>query len=347
MLRAVHDAAVQRGWSFEVIFTHVAAERPWYRDLKADGIAARVAPDVSRRALAAWLASVVTEGNDSTVLHTHFTSFDLPTVTVARGRANTIVVWHLHTPLESSVGMAIRNVLKFAVFGRGAETILCVSADLCRAARRRLASTRRLVVFPNAVDLERFHRATQQERSRARAELGIPDGRPVLVHFGWDWDRKGGDLFLAAVDELSRSGMALMGLCVGGGEPARARSAGLGLDDLVCVVEPRDDVGVFYAAADVFVSPSAAEGMPYAVLEALCMGTPAVISNIPSHAPLAEGTVGCMLAQENPQAFAEAIRSVLSGRAENGLDVQIADFANSLDLRTWARRLIDLYAEWI
>jgi teichuronic acid biosynthesis glycosyltransferase TuaC len=346
MIRAVDEAAAKRGWSFEAVFTPVAATRSWYAELAADGVATRIAPDVRRRPLSAWLTDVVAEGHQRTVLHTHFTSFDLPALAAARGRVEVAVMWHLHTRLEPGPSAAVRNALKFTVFGRRVDAILCVSPDMGEVALRRHAPADRVVVFPNAIDLSRFQPAADsQERERARARLGVPAGQPLLVHFGWDWERKGGDLFLATIDTLVRSGVAVQGLSVGGGEPARAGVAEVGLSEHVRILEPQDDVRALYAAADVFVSPSTAEGMPYAVLEALCTGTPAVISDIPSHTPLAEQTPGCVLAERNPQALAEVIQSVLSARAEGTLWVDVSRLAASLDPRDWAERLLDLYSE--
>lgn len=341
MLRAVNDAAVPRGWSFEAVFTEIAAQRPWYAELKADGIGVRIAPHTARKALTAWLDALLDERNEPTVLHTHFTTFDIPAVLAARRRDDVTVVWHLHSNLQSGPRATLRNAAKFGLVGRRVNAILCVSSDLRDSAHRRLAPARRLVTFSNAIDLERFDRATSEQRSRARAELEVPEGRPLLVHFGWDWERKGGDLFLETVATLAHEGIEVTAMCVGGGEPAHATSERLGLGDRVLVTLPRDEVRTFHAAADVFVSSSRAEGMPSALLETLSTGTPAVVSDIPSHIALAERVQGCIVANSDPQSFAGAIRSVLSTESQ----VDVGQLADSIDLRAWARRLLDLYAE--
>ncbi|MGA9874550.1 MAG: glycosyltransferase family 4 protein [Solirubrobacteraceae bacterium] len=344
MLRAVEDAVRQRGWSFEAVFMEFAAERPWYAELEADGMTVRIAPAAGRRALTSWVDDLLGERNEPTLLHTHFTAFDIPAVMAARRHDRVAVIWHLHSRLQSNPSAVLRNTLKLALAGRRTDAILCVSEDTRMVARRRLGPDSRLVTFPNAIDLERFRpAATAEERERSRAQLGVPAGIPLLVHFGWDWERKGGDLFLSTVKELSHSEPAAIGVSVGGGDRARARSARLGLGDQVLVLEPTDDVRGLYSAADVFVSPSKAEGMPYAVLEALCTGTPAVVSDIPSHVPLAEQIAGCTLAESQPQAFAEAIRRTLSAHDDHPVDV--TPLLESLDLHGWASRLTDLYAE--
>jgi glycosyltransferase involved in cell wall biosynthesis len=345
MLRAVNGAALKRGWQFEAVFTPEAVLHPWYAALEDDGVIACIAPMGSRRARSAWVKDLVAEQPQKTVLHSHFTAFDMPVVAVARGRQETLAIWHMHNPPESSLGQVARGVLKFAIAGRVVDGILCVSQETADVVRRRLAPARRVIVFPNAIELRRFlPAATQQERARARAELGIEPGRQVLVHFGWDWERKGGDLFLETVDILAHTGTDVLGLCVGGGEPARTRIADLSLGERAQVLEPRDDVRTLYSAADVFLAPSSSEGMPYAVLEALCTGTPAVISDIPSHVLLAE-TPGCILAARAPQALAQAVRSTLDARADGGLSVDTSGLVARLDLGDWAERLLDLYAE--
>ena len=216
MLRAVNDAAAKRDWPFLAVFTPEAALHPWYSELVADGVAVRVAPDGSRRQLASWTRRLVTERHESTVLHSHFTTFDLPAVAAARHREGTLAMWHMHNPPGLGLHQVARNALKFALAGRSVDRILCVSEETAEMVRRRCAPAERVIVFPNAIDLTRFlPPATEAERQKARAELGIEQGRVLLVHFGWDWERKGGDLFLTAVDVLARSGRDVLGLCVG------------------------------------------------------------------------------------------------------------------------------------
>jgi glycosyltransferase involved in cell wall biosynthesis len=346
MLRAVDEGARARDWSFEAVFTSDAAAHQWYADLTADGVAARVAPLRSRRALSAWVKGLVAEQpSTETVLHAHFTTFDLPVAAAARARADAIAIWHMHNPPEPSPVQVVRGVLKFGLAGRSVDRILCVSQETADVVRRRGAPRGRVVVFPNAIDLQRFlPPADAAERARARALLGIAPDRPLLIHFGWDWPRKGGDLFLAAVESLSKSRNDILGMTVGGGEPARARIALLGSHDHARAIEPVDNVRALYAAADVFVAPSASEGMPYAVLEALCTGTPAVVSDIPSHAVLLD-TPGCVAARRDSDSLAEAIASILDARRDGPLTVDASKLVAELDLKDWVERLLDVYAE--
>src|SRR5205823_4409380 len=131
----------------------------------------------------------------------------------------------------------------------------------------------------------------------------------------------------------------VVAVTVGGGEAARASSRRMGLsEDLVRVVDPTDDVPMLYAAADVFVATSQAEGMPYAVAEALASGIPAVATDIPGHAHIAHEAGNVRLALQEPDEVAAAVRGAL--RAEPEIARAAAARARSrvatrMDLGAW------------
>jgi glycosyltransferase involved in cell wall biosynthesis len=66
----------------------------------------------------------------------------------------------------------------------------------------------------------------------------------------------------------------------------------LGVGDRVLLTGliPRDDVFVRCASADVLVSPSLGEGLPVAVMEAMASRCPVILSDIPQHRELLEGS---------------------------------------------------------
>jgi glycosyltransferase involved in cell wall biosynthesis len=347
MLRTVKDASVRRGWGFEAIFTEGAENRPWYAELEARGAALRSAPNGGRVRVTRWLEQILAESPGPVVLHTHFTRFDLPAAAAKRRRSDAVVVWHLHSRFGSNIEAQVRNVLKLAVVGRRVDAIVCVSEDLAAAARRRLAPGSRVVVLPNAIDVERFRPVTVEERKAARRALSVADGVPLLLHFGWDWQIKGGELFLATVAVLAHDGVKVEAISVGAGEQARSASVRMGIADRVRILPPRDDVRTLYAAADVLVSSSPAEGMPFAVLECLCSGTPVVASAIPVHATLARQTDACVIADRDPRCFADAVQSVLSPTCERRRTPDTSKLAQDFDLNTWGQRIVDLYSDLI
>ena len=274
MLRGVMRAARDRGWTCEAVFSSVARDRVWLDELRDDGIPFRIAPSNSRGDISRLVRSLLSESDEPTILHTHFTSFDIPAAMAADRHRAAKVFWHVHTPHHGSLPIRARNRLKYAVLGRRVERILCVSSELAEViveARRPARRGSSSCTTPSTSTGSGC--SSDEEREIARLRLGLPADQPLLVHFGWDWQRKGGDLFMQALRALRERGIEAVGVTVGGGEPARELRDELGLGHAVHVLEPTDDVRALYAAADVFVSPSRAEGTPYSVMEALSSGT--------------------------------------------------------------------------
>ena len=346
MLRGVMRAARDRGWTCEAVFGPVAKDRVWLDELRDDGIPFRIAQSSARGEVSKLVRDVLAESDEPTVLHTHFTSFDIPAATAAARHPAAKVIWHVHTPHHDSWTMRARNRLKYAVLGRRTERILCVSSELAEVVVERGAPRSRVEFLHNAVDVDRFRLLETQEREIARLRLGLPAGRPLLVHFGWDWDRKGGDLFMAAVRKLRERGIEAVGVTVGGGAPARELREQLDLGHAVHVLEPTDDVGTLYAAADVFCSPSRAEGTPYSVMEALSSGTPVVASDIPGHAMMGAGIGSCLITQHDPAGIAAAVERLV-GRESHEIAADALGahlwMRENLHLPRWSAGLVERY----
>lgn len=116
-----------------------------------------------------------------------------------------------------------------------------------------------------------------------RAELGTPEGAPVLLYLGSLTPEKRLDRMLAWVAGASREHPGLRLWVVGEG-PLRGDlerlAAEHGLGGAVAFAGARERVGDFLAAADLLVLSSDTEGMPGAVIEAAAAGVPAVATAV-------------------------------------------------------------------
>ena len=352
MVRGLLEGATERGWDGRVVLSAVAEGRDWLERLRADhGEAVILAPEGGRAELGDWLAELAPPG--PALLHTHFTRFDLPALAAARSRPDTAVIWHVHTPLYSGVRSVARNAVKYAVLGRRADAILASGAAVADSLARAGVRRRRVEVVGSGVRTDRFPLVSDAERDAARTELGLERGARPLVHFGWDWFLKDGDLFLATVRELvagRAAGPGPVALTVGAGEVGEAAIQEAGLGDHVRVIEPRDDVRTLYAAAEVFVSSSRVEGEPFAVIEALLSGTPVAASDLPGHRDVCTGLEGARVAAREPEAMAEAVRSLLALSPEqrrSAAELTRSQVAARYDLGAWSERMFDRYRRGI
>jgi glycosyltransferase involved in cell wall biosynthesis len=316
--------------------------------LATGGVSCHFIPARPRARAQAALDELIGASRVPTILHTHFSAFDLLAAALARQRRETYVFWHVHSPFQNRPIAVLRNLVRFALLGREVSATLCVAPDVAHQARRRLA--RRVMFFPNAIDVSRFELVAPAVRHSARAALGLPDEAAVILHFGWDWERKGGPEFLLATRELLAGGASIVPLTVGGSETARQRAEELGIAHAVRVLDPTEDVRGLYAAADVFVTPARAEGMPFALTEALCCGLGAVASPLAGHRFIAAEIEACHVCEPQPHAIAGEVLALLAREpAVAGAQGHAAHqwISAHMGLEAWAHRLLSAYRDAI
>jgi glycosyltransferase involved in cell wall biosynthesis/peptidoglycan/xylan/chitin deacetylase (PgdA/CDA1 family) len=134
----------------------------------------------------------------------------------------------------------------------------------------------------NGVDTKRFspqNRATLREPLRHR--LGIRDDIMVALIVAHNFRLKGVPTVLRAMRELTRAGLPVHTLVVGGKSLGGWRHAAsrLGVRKTVTFVGSTDDTTPYYAAADVFVHPTYYDPCSLVLLEAAASGLPIITTN--------------------------------------------------------------------
>lgn len=348
MLRAALTAARDAGFEPVVGLPREAEQRDWVREFAAEGIGVR-AVEPTRAGMLPRLRELFDETRAPTIVHTHFSTFDMPVVAAVATRPRLRVFWHEHNAPRPELPLVARNLVKYTLLARRVERILCVAPDFVGDFRRRGAPRSKLVHFANAIDTTRFPPLGPGEREAARERLGLPADALVCLHFGWDWHRKGGDLFLEAIRLLrERESRPVVGLTVGGGAPARALARGLGIEDSVVAAPPEPDPRHFYAASDLFFTPSRSEGGPFTMAESLVLGVPVIATRLPSQELQAPGAGARRITGFDPRELADAAQSLLA-RAPEESDRDRASarqwVIEEMDLRPWAQRLVRLYEQ--
>lgn len=144
-------------------------------------------------------------------------------------------------------------------------------------------SAERFAVIPPAVDFDRFRDQYAPEFGRAqRQRLSVDDDAWLLLHVGSGFRIKGLERTIRALAHLKTEGRKVRLVVVGNDQKGTIRHAQLaerlGMKHDVEFVGGVQDVGQYYAAADVFVLPSLLDTFGVTVVEALSFGLPVVVS---------------------------------------------------------------------
>jgi glycosyltransferase involved in cell wall biosynthesis len=175
----------------------------------------------------------------------------------------------------------------------------------------------RVTVLHNAVNGQRF---VLRDRMEARAQLELPQERPIVCYVGRFGHEKGGDVLIEAMGRVKAAERCdVLLTMVGGGklEAAwRAQVKALGVEDQVrfCGERSHDEVSLWVSGGDVLCLPSRREGCPNVVLEALASGRPVVASRVGGVPELLSESSGVMVPAEDPEALAGALLSALNRR---------------------------------
>ncbi len=172
------------------------------------------------------------------------------------------------------------------------------------------------VAIHSGVPLERFQ-AVAPDPDGLRRELGCPSGAPLVGSVGRLAKVKRYQDLIAAVARLTRPDVAC--LLVGDGPEApalaaAARQAGVG--DRVRFLGWRDDIPRIVGALNVFVLPSANEGMGRVLVEAMAAGVPVIgtrVGGIPS--VIADGECGLLVEAGDVAGLSGAIGKLLADGA--------------------------------
>ena len=191
------------------------------------------------------------------------------------------------------------------------RTRLADATDLQRAALDRIY---------NGVELfdDAPHRRSEAA-ARVRAELQLPATARVILTVARLSRQKGHDVLLEAIPDVAARHPDAVWVWAGDGEDRaslRERIERAGLGSRVRVLGHRDDARELLLAADLFVLPSRAEGMPLALLEAMAAATPVIATSIgPMRELIEDGVNGLLVPVEDPVALALAMDRALTDPA--------------------------------
>lgn len=222
------------------------------------------------------------------------------------------------------------------------------------------ADPARVEVVAPGVDLETFH---PHPRLAARATVGLRADSLVLLFVGRVQPLKAPDVLvrataslLAHVPELrSRLQVVVCGGPSGAGlerpESLVALARDLGVDDVVVFQPPvpRDELPLWYSAADLTVIPSRSESFGLVAIESQACATPVVAAAVGGlRTAVADGESGVLVEGHDPAVWAHVLGELLHAPARRAaLSAGAARYAAQFGWERTAEAVADVYEDAI
>ena len=192
------------------------------------------------------------------------------------------------------------------------DDILVMNAADEKIARQNRLCRGNVVRIPGmGVPTARYTPAAAQERAEARRALGLGDGDLALLCAAEFSARKNQRVLLEALAQMPEDVVLLL---PGDGalrEECRALAKKLGVESRVRFPGHVPDVSHWLRAADVCVSASRSEGLPFHVMEAMSCALPCVLSKVKGHEDLLSGgKCGLLVPYGDAAALAAAVKKL-------------------------------------
>lgn len=188
------------------------------------------------------------------------------------------------------------------------DTQIALSHKLCRGPVEKIPGM--------GVDMTRFSPATVPQRQAARDRYGLCDRDFVLVYAAEFSKRKNQKWLIESMAGLPKNVKLLL---AGQGtelESCKKRVQELNLEGQVQFCGFVSDIAVCYHAADVCVSASRSEGLPFNLMEAMHCALPVLATRVKGHEDLVtQGVTGYLFPHQNRAVFHQYLLSLLHSPA--------------------------------
>jgi glycosyltransferase involved in cell wall biosynthesis len=188
--------------------------------------------------------------------------------------------------LNTAQTKSIKQKIKTAIFQQIdqlllqiTDRIICVCrSDYEKAIAAKVASPSKTSIIYNGIEIDKFSHPLNKETARKKFDVAPVDF--IFGNVGRLHEQKGHKYLLQAFAKVADRARLLI---IGDGDlkdELIKLATDLGISDRVLILGARSDVHEFLSAIDVFVMPSLWEGQPIALLEALAMGKPCIVSDV-------------------------------------------------------------------
>lgn len=259
------------------------------------------------------IASFIKE-NEIDIVHAHVARDYIPAsiACLAAKDAKFVITRHVLFPLKPFNRFALKNL----------SAAIGVS-DAVGVELRNVFPADKVCVIPNGLDIDGFHIADPSVlRNEFREMHGIPGHAPLVGTLGELKELKGQRDFMLAAYEVSKRMPEARFVIVGkdnSSDSAFRRELKrlvkvFGLEDRFLWLDWLEDTSPFFAAIDLFVSPSHSESFGLALLEAMARGK-AIVATATEGAKQLMGPDGLLVPINSPVTMANGIVELLNDAA--------------------------------
>ena len=277
------------------------------------------------------LKNIYKKHKDLEIIHSHFELYDAPvSLTAPKGVK---VFWHLHDALEVYNSFKHRMVHKvqYGLINRRVK-LLPVSKKLIDYVVGCGFPKDQVEYIPNGLDLQRIQKVVANPLER----------KYDFTIFGWDYEIKGIDLAIKAALKINKS---IKIAIVGKSDLNEVIKKQFGVVSVAEVVEPVRDVNELYKNTKCFLHISRAEGLSYALLEAVYAGLPVICSDIDENKFAQVFPTVIMTEKENVNSIAEAMVNQLEccDVDEQKVNVSREIIEQEYSISCWVRNILEQY----
>ena len=191
------------------------------------------------------------------------------------------------------------------------DQIICVCrSDYEKAIAAKVASPSKTSIVYNGIEIDRFSHPLHKETARKKFYIASTDF--IFGNVGRLHEQKGHQYLLKAFAKVADRSRLLI---IGDGDlkdELIQLADNLQISDRVLFLGARSDVHEFLSAIDIFVMPSLWEGQPIALLEALAIGKPCIVSAVDGIPEIiTNGINGLLVSPHNIEQLAQAMNQAI------------------------------------
>lgn len=191
------------------------------------------------------------------------------------------------------------------------DWLLTMNRQDAEIARRYHLGKKQAFTRGMGVDFLRFTPPTQSRREELRQQLGLKPSDLVLIYAAEFSERKNQAMLIRGMQTLPQNVILLLPGQGSLREACRMQAESVGLTDRVRFPGFVREMENWYRAADICVSASRIEGLPFNLMEAMACGLPVVVSDIKGHEDLVcNGENGFLYPFGDAKAFVRAVQEL-------------------------------------